>query len=159
MKRNLNELLFTEEIDGPGDRLIALVIDFISLFLLFVFTIVAAAVLLLIIEYFNEELADQYSDTLTIVLLLTGLILFALYYSQIYQRDAQSLGEKIMRIRTIPLNGKRIGFCLAIHRLIVLFIPISWIYTALLAPNARQSIDDIRFNTITIKDRDRKSRG
>lgn len=107
----------------------------------------------LLLDSVQEDMGSAYRGYVALIL-LSGYIAFILiYYSQVFRPSAQTVGEKIMKIRVIPTRGNRISLRIALLRLFFFCVPLLGLISIYYSyVNKKQSFLDLLCRTVTIKE-------
>ncbi len=136
------------------DRLIALLIDYLSIGALFFLTLALIFVIVFLLDSVRQGFGSANSGHIALTFFSCYLILAFIYYSQINRRSAQTIGERIMKIQMIPIEKKRIGVRVAVWRIFFFLVPLLGLVSIYYAyVNKGQSFLDNLCRTATIKER------
>lgn len=107
-----------QKIAGPTDRFWALVIDYLFFGAVLILSLIFAFVAISIVNILGRDISEEISQPILSGILIAALLGFFYYYSQMYKSYAQTIGERAMKIKMIPMEDKisllagflRVGF-------------------------------------------------
>jgi uncharacterized RDD family membrane protein YckC len=98
---------------GFSKRFLALLADYIVIFLAFI-------VIGLVISFVAGILRLRYGSVQENLIVVVTMIFIFFYYSHAFKKEGQTVGEKLMKIKLVPLAGGKISLLSGIMR--VLFV-------------------------------------
>ncbi len=136
------------------ERLGALCLDYLCIVVLFFLTVIFMFLIIFLLDYSSMQDLGSAHGGYVAMIVFTGYSAFTVFYfSQIFRPSAQTIGDKILKIRVIPLNGKRIGLYVAFLRIFFLCVPLLGLISIYYAyVNEKQSYLDVLCRTVTLKE-------
>lgn len=135
------------------ERLLALLVDYLFIGVMFLLTLALIFTITLLLDSVQQGVGSAYGGYVALVLLSSYSAFILIYYSQVYRPSAQTVGEKIMKIRVIPAKENRIGVRVALWRLFFLCVPLLGLISIYYGyVNKKQSFLDLLCRTVTVKE-------
>jgi uncharacterized RDD family membrane protein YckC len=138
-----------------GDRFLALIVDFILVSIALAVLFAAIAIPIWFFFYYDDEMtaaARAYQNVQPSHYIISSLAFFG-YWTYFESTSGQSIGKRLLKIKTIDLSGNRIDIKSAAVEsfgkafLLPIDVILGWIFTN----NKRQRIFNRISNTIVIK--------
>jgi uncharacterized RDD family membrane protein YckC len=146
-------LMQGKQIATGSDRFWALFIDYLCIVGSFFLTLFIIFLITYILDFIKQNLGYNNSGYVGAILLIGYCIGIGYYLSQAYHPYAQTIGERAMKIKMIPLNQEKISLRVAIKRIFFICVPLLNLASICLVNiDNRQSYLDMLCDTVTIKE-------
>ena len=135
------------------NRLWALLIDYLYIVASFFLTLFIIFLITYVLDSIKQNMGYDNSGYISAILLIGYSIGIIYYFSQAYRPFAQTIGDKIMKIKVIPMNQEKINLKVAITRIFFICVPLlNLISIYFVYVNNKQSFLDNLCDTVTIKE-------
>lgn len=145
-------LMDGKKIATGSDRFWALLIDYFCIVASFFSTLLILFLIMYLLDSIKQNLGYHNGGYIAAVVLTLYSIFIIYYVSQVFRPFAQTIGERLMKLKVIPMNQEEISVKVAFHRIFFICVPLLNLASiCFVNTNNKQSFLDNLCDTVTIK--------